>query len=111
MNLEEIAFKIIACSGEARSKIAEAMDACEMGFFEKAEKLIEEAEENLLEAHNVHVQVCQKEASGEKINPTLLLIHGMDLMLVTESERDMAKRMLRFAKKLFGTEGVLNYGK
>jgi hypothetical protein len=35
----------------------------------------------------------------------------MDLMLVTESERDMAKRMLRFAKKLFGTEGVLNYGK
>lgn len=108
MNLEEIAFKIIANSGEARSKIAEAMDACEMGLFEKAEKLIEEAEKNLLEAHNAHVQVCQKEACGEPVTPTLLLIHGMDLMLVTESERDMAKRALRIAKKYLLNGEVLN---
>lgn len=106
MDLEQVAFQIIANSGEARSKISEAMDACEEGRLEKAEKLIEEAEKNLLAAHDTHMKVCQKEACGENIQPTLLLIHGMDLMLVTESERDMAKRMLRIARKYFAGREV-----
>ncbi|WP_422449127.1 PTS lactose/cellobiose transporter subunit IIA [Thermoanaerobacterium sp. DL9XJH110] len=106
MDLEQIAFQIIANSGEARSKISEAMDACEDGQLDRAEKLIEEAEKSLLVAHDIHMKVCQKEASGESIQPTLLLIHGMDLMLVTESERDMAKRMVRIAKKLIANREV-----
>lgn len=98
INIEEIAFKIIANSGEARAKISDAMDAIEEGQFELAVQLVEQAEENLLEAHNVHMQIVQKEACGERINPTLLLIHAMDIMLITEAERDLVKRILRMYK-------------
>lgn len=106
MNLEKVAFQIISNSGEARSKIAEAMNKCEKGQWDEAKKLIEEAEKNLLDAHDVHMKICQKEASGENIQPTLLLIHAMDLMLVTESERDMAKRFLRITKKMSNKEAI-----
>jgi PTS system cellobiose-specific IIA component len=98
MNLEEIAFKIIANAGEARAKISEALDATERKDFKKAGELLDKAEEHITAAHKVHLEVVQKEASGEKIQPTLLLIHGMDIMLVAESEKDMAKRIIRMEK-------------
>jgi len=88
--MEMISFQIISAVGTAKSMCMEAIAEAKKGNFEKADSLIEESKAMFLEAHKSHASLIQKEASGEKIEFSLLLMHAEDQLMTTEMLKLMA---------------------
>ncbi|SFC93978.1 PTS lactose/cellobiose transporter subunit IIA [Clostridium uliginosum] len=97
--LEEISFKLISNSGEARSLLFEALRDSREGNFEEAEKKINEAETSMLKAHESHFSLIQQEAAGDKIEISLLLMHAEDQLITTETLKSIVKEMILMNKK------------
>ncbi len=64
--IETKAFHLILHGGNARSCSMEAIDCAKRGEFTEAEAKLQEALEELKEAHRVQTDLIQKEAGGEK---------------------------------------------
>ena len=89
-DLELIAFKIISGVGAARSSYIEAIAAAKAGDFERAEKLIQQGEENFAEGHHAHQQLMEAENKGENV-ATLLVLHAEDQLMSAEAYKTIAK--------------------
>ena len=79
--LELVSFKIISAVGMAKSSYIEAMKAASEGDFELAKAKIKEGEESFNGGHSAHGELIQKEASGEHVVPTILLMHAEDQLM------------------------------
>ena len=102
--MELVSFQIIASVGAAKSMYMEAMKAAHEFDFEKAEKLIEDAEEMFLKGHEAHASLIQKEAGGEPVNPTMLLMHAEDQLMACETCKQMAEQQIIIFKKFQSLE-------
>lgn len=100
--IELLNFQIISNVGDAKSSLFEALKASREERFEDAEKFIKDAEDSLGIAHEIHVDLLQKETQGEPIVITLLLMHAEDQMMTTEMLRDITNEMLLMHKKYSG---------
>ena len=80
--MELICFQLIANSGAAKSS-----------FVDANAKLVE-AEEAFVEAHKIHAELIQKEASGEKTEFSLLFMHAEDQMASTEIVQLLAQELI-----------------
>ena len=98
-NMELISFQLISNVGEARSALFEAMRAAREERFEEAEGLMKEAEESLLRGHESHSSLIMQEASGDKVQISLLLMHAEDQLMTTELLKGMAKEVILTHKK------------
>ncbi|MGA8943750.1 MAG: PTS lactose/cellobiose transporter subunit IIA [Thermoactinomyces sp.] len=105
MNLEEICFRIIACSGEALSLLMEALKKCRSHDYTGAEKSIDKASELLNQAHHAHTRLLTKEAGGEKIGYSILLAHAQDNMMNTLLAKTFTVEMMEMYKALKGCNG------
>lgn len=63
--LSMIAFEIIAYSGDARSKLLEAVEEAKQKNMNRCEELIAEAKQCLNDAHNSQTQMIAAEARGK----------------------------------------------
>jgi len=99
-NMELICFQIIAASGSAKSMYVEAIQEAKKGNFEKAKEFTQEGQKLFLEAHKAHAGLIQKEASGEKVEFSLLLMHSEDQLMNTETTKLMALEMIELYEKL-----------
>lgn len=97
--IAEISMNVIAFSGNARGKIYEALDACAEGDFDLAEKLLEEAGDEMQKAHKAQFKLLSREASGEDVPISILLIHAQDILMATISERDLVRSLMEIWKK------------
>lgn len=97
--LELVSFQLISNVGDARSSIFEALKASREERFEDADKFMVEADEALLKAQDSHSSLIMKEASGEKVEVSLLLMHAEDQLMTTEMLKAMAKEMILTHKK------------
>jgi len=100
MELENIVFKIILHAGNAKSNCFEALQVAKDGNFKKADQLIEQAKNELLEAHHVQTDMLQKEAAGEKKEVTLLLVHAEDHLMNAILAKDLIEEMIKLYKVL-----------
>jgi PTS system cellobiose-specific IIA component len=100
MNWEQTLFNIILHAGNARSKALEAAEEAESGDFKKAEAALVEAENEQAEAHKVHSKVIQMEAGGERVPFSVLLIHSMDLLLLSWAEIDHTRQVISLLKRV-----------
>ena len=98
--MEQICFQIISYTGEAKSDYIEAMAAARAYDFEKAERLMKEGEIIFIEGHKTHGQLIQKEAAGENVQLSLLLMHAEDQLLGAETLRVVADEMIAVYRKL-----------
>lgn len=98
--LERICFEMIASNGSARSYFMEAIGEAKKGKFDEAVDLIKEGEEMLAIGHHHHGKLLSKEASGEKVEVDLLLVHAEDQMMSAETFRIIAKEMIEIYKRL-----------
>lgn len=96
----ELAFNIIVHAGESRSLSSEAMDAAEAYDFDKAEELLEKANEEFLACHGVQTDMLTKEANGEKNEINVILIHSQDHLTMATMAMDNARRWIKINKKL-----------
>ena len=87
-------FQIISAAGAAKSNYMEAISAAKSGDFAQADSLLKEGDAFYREGHDVHFEMAQKEASGEGVNVTLILVHAEDQMMSAELTRTMAEELI-----------------
>lgn len=102
-DMELICFQIISNSGAAKSNYIEAMNHARKFDFNKAEELIKEGKEYFLKAHECHYKLITKEASGEKVDLSLILMHAEDQLISADSFRIICEEniaLMRMIKNL-----------
>lgn len=99
MSFEEIIFTIISQAGTARSMCFEALKFARNGEFEKADKLIEEAKNELIKTHDIQNTMIQKEAMGQKQEVSLLLVHAEDHLMNAILAKDLISEMIKMYKQ------------
>ena len=104
LNWEQTLFTIILHAGNARSKALEAAENAQERNFEAAEAALAEAETEQTEAHKVHARIIQMEAGGEQVPFSVLLIHSMDLLLLSWAEIDHTRQMISLCKRISDLE-------
>lgn len=96
----EQAMMLIVHSGNARSLAMESMAEAKVGNFAEAQKLMTECDEAGLEAHKIQTDLIQKEAQGESIELTLLMVHAQDHLMTSLVVKDLAKEFIDLYKKI-----------
>lgn len=94
MELEEIVFTIISHAGNAKSLCFQALKLAKGGNFKEAEELIKKANEELYETHKIQNSMIQKEASGEKQELSLLLMHAEDHLMNAMLAKDLIVELI-----------------
>ncbi len=98
--MEEIVLNLIMHSGDARSCAMEAIQSAKVGNFEKARELLEKSSEELGRAHIAQTSLIQKEADGDKIEFSLLLVHAQDHLMTTITLKDLAAEIVELYSRL-----------
>lgn len=99
--LELVIFQIISTVGTARSCYIEAIKAARTGDFEKAEKLMEEGVTAFAKGHEFHAGLIQKEADGDHVEVSLLLIHAEDQLMSAETFKILAEEIIETNKLVY----------
>lgn len=95
----KVAFDLIAHAGAAKSEALEAIDLAVEGNFAEAEEKIARGREEMIEAHDAHFGLIQKEAGGDHVDVTIMLVHALDHLTMAIMSLDMAERFVSVLKK------------
>ncbi len=98
-NLQAI-MGLIVNGGNAKSSSMEAIYAAKKGDFAGAEAKLKEADASLSEAHNSQTGMLTKEAGGEHVQVTLLMVHSQDHLMNAITFRDLAGEIVDLYKRL-----------
>lgn len=93
-DLQLIAFNIILHSGNAKTKIHDAFNAMRQTDFNLAKQLLEQANEQILQAHKSQTGLLQSYANGIKINMEIIMVHAQDHLMTTMTMRELAIEMV-----------------
>ena len=99
MNVNQSAVIIIANAGDSRSSCLEALAAAGEHNYQEAEKLLKDAEEKLLVAHNEHTQLLVQDARGESVELSLLMMHASDHLANAETVHDLVEQMIHILEE------------
>lgn len=102
--LLETIMGLIMHGGDAKSSSMEAIYAAKEGDFEKAEQKISDADEALGNAHKSQTTLLTREASGDSVELSLLLVHGQDHLMNAITFKDLAVEIIDIHRKLDGQE-------
>ncbi|UOQ45654.1 PTS lactose/cellobiose transporter subunit IIA [Halobacillus salinarum] len=92
--ITEIAFQIILYAGNGKSNAMEAIQEAKHGNFGDADRLIEEASQELSKSHRYQTELLQAEASGKENPLNVLLIHSQDHLMTSMTVRDLAVEII-----------------
>ncbi|PAD36281.1 PTS lactose/cellobiose transporter subunit IIA [Terribacillus saccharophilus] len=97
---EQVCFQMILHSGNARSKVLQALRLYREGDIEKVNEMLTDAEEDLSLVHKVHFQLVQQEAAGQQQELSLLFLHAEDHFMSTLTMKEMVKEMIPIFQEL-----------
>lgn len=103
----KISFDIILHAGNAKSLCMKANVESRKYHFDEAEKLIEEAIQEMTLAHKIQTELIQNECDGNGINISLILIHAQDHINNAMQTKENSMEFLTIYKKLQQLEGDL----
>lgn len=98
--MQQLSFMIILYAGNARSASMEAISLAKNYEIQAARDKIEEAEKKFALAHKEQTNLLQKEASGEKNEISVILIHAQDHLMNSMTVKDLAKEMIDMYEKI-----------
>ncbi|GMQ62104.1 PTS lactose/cellobiose transporter subunit IIA [Vallitalea sp. AN17-2] len=99
MNELEISIiNIIVNAGETKSYAYEALAKANETKYEEADRLMKKANEALNLAHNAQTEMLHKEASGQKIEISVLFIHAQDHLMTAISEKNLIEQIIELRK-------------
>ncbi|MGL4522920.1 MAG: PTS lactose/cellobiose transporter subunit IIA [Bacilli bacterium] len=96
--MEQTIMSLILFSGNARSMAMEAIRLAKGGEFEEAESLLQQASEEIGNAHSAQTSLIQSEARGEKTEISMLLIHAQDHLMTAMTLKDLAIEIVNLYK-------------
>lgn len=99
-DMELIAFEIISNVGMAKSLIIEAIREGRSGNYELANQKVKEANEFFVRGHHSHTELIQREASGEQLKFSLIIMHAEDQLMNAETIRDLGVEIIEMHKDL-----------
>ena len=89
-----IGFEIVAYSGDARSKLLLAVEKAKAKDFAACDRLIEEAQECLNDAHRAQTELLTLEARGENLEIGFITVHAQDHLMTTILLKDIINSLL-----------------
>lgn len=95
----EVVMSLIMNAGNSKSFSMEAIKAAKENDFSLAAEKLKEAETAINAAHNAQTSLLTKEASGEKTELSMLLIHGQDHLMNAITFLDIAKEFVELYEK------------
>ena len=101
--IELTAFSIISNVGMAKSLAIEALRDAREGKYNEAEKKMAEVFGNVeivTKGHHAHTSLIQKEAAGEKVELSLIIMHAEDQLMSTETTKLLIEEMIEMFKQL-----------
>lgn len=78
---EQTLTMLVSYAGDANAKVYDALNEYIAGNREKCEQYLKEADDELNTAHTYQYQLLSKEANGEDLRMSVLLIHAMDICM------------------------------
>ncbi len=93
-----IGFEIVAYSGDARSKLLLAIEKAKQKNFDECQKLIDEANECLNDAHRAQTELLQMEARGENIEISFITVHAQDHLMTSILLKDIVNNIMDIYK-------------
>ncbi|AVK99225.1 PTS lactose/cellobiose transporter subunit IIA [Pediococcus inopinatus] len=83
-----VGFAIVAYAGDAKTALIKALNEARDGNFEKARALLKESNQSIVDAHNEQTQLLSKEAGGDDMDVTFIMVHGQDTLMTTMMLKD-----------------------
>jgi PTS system cellobiose-specific IIA component len=102
--LLETIMGLIMHGGDAKSNAMEAIHAAKSGDFDGAEEKVENAEESLERAHKSQTNLLTREASGDSVELSLLMVHGQDHLMNAITVKDLAIEVIDVYRKIDGQD-------
>ena len=84
-------FAIVAYAGDAKTALLKALDNAREGKIEEAKKLVKEANQSIVDAHNEQTKLLADEAGGMDMDVTFIMVHGQDTLMTTMMLMDQCK--------------------
>lgn len=98
--LEMIYFEMISAVGTARSMYIEAIQHAKAGNFDAAAASVKEGNDFFVEGHHAHAKLITKEASGNQLEFSLLLVHAEDQFMSAETFKILSEEFIDLYKHM-----------
>lgn len=95
-----VCFELISAVGSARSCYVEAIHQAQEGCFDEALESVKKGRELFSQGHHIHADLLQKDASGEGMAFSLLLLHSEDQLMSAETFGIMAEEFIAVYRKI-----------
>jgi len=105
MEMEEVAFQLIGHAGSARSSVFDALSKLVAGDRVAVDRCLSEASDELIKAHRAQMDLLRREASGQPVTPSILLVHAQDILMAASTERDLTEKIIQLYDVL--SEGLV----
>ena len=89
-----VGFEVVAYSGDARTKLLQAVAEAKAGRIEACQPLIDEAQELLNDAHNSQTARLGAEAAGEDVELGFIMVHAQDHLMTTVLLKDIVANLI-----------------
>lgn len=100
LDWEQTLFTFILHAGNARSKAKEAAELAGESDWDGAQACLAEADAEQLKAHEINAGLIRREAGGDSLPFSVLLIHAMDLLALAWSEVDYTQQYVAMCKRV-----------
>lgn len=104
--MEGIVFQLILHGGNGKSFAMEAIAEAKAGYMAVAREKLEQADEELHKAHQLHADLIQREAGGSRAEVTLLLVHAQDHLMNAITVKDLASEMVDLYERIRINGGI-----
>jgi len=104
-------FAIVAYAGDAKSALLKALDNAREGKIDEAKKLVEEANQSIVDAHNEQTKLLANEAGGMDMDVTFIMVHGQDTLMTTMMLMDQCKFFIDEYERINKIEKKLDMNK
>lgn len=91
---------IITHAGDAKSDAFEALENAREGDFDIAKKLLDKSRTTMIEAHKAQTQLLQKEAQGDDMKISILLIHAQDHLMTAKLAQELIEQLIEQTKEI-----------
>jgi cellobiose-specific phosphotransferase system component IIA len=99
-SIEQKAFRIISAAGDSLSMMLEALKFSRNGDFEEAERLMQKADEFLLQAHKAQTELIVEESRGNRTEYSVLMVHAQDHIMNAMLAKPLIKEIINLYKRL-----------
>lgn len=100
--LNLLSMDVILHAGNARDYVFQAVERASDGDFTESDKLMKQANDEVVEAHRAQTSTLQKEADGVEIPYSPLFGHAQDTLMTVKTEINLMKEIIKIYRNLKG---------